>query len=185
MLTHVHPVVPLIVWAPVVLFLVWRSYAVLGISALSIVLVGVGAMIFWTLAEYFLHRFVFHFRAESPAEKRLQFLIHGLHHDDPVDPTRLVMPPAAAVILAIILFSLFRLALGPVWVEPFFAFFLVGYLCYDYTHYWIHHFTPRSKFGKMIKQHHMLHHFTAHNAKWGVSSPLWDYIFRTMEEKPR
>src|SRR5690606_29367803 len=99
----------------------------------------------WTFSEYVLHRFIFHFRAHGRLQERLQFLIHGLHHDDPEDATRLVMPPAAAVILATLLYGFFRLFLDEARIEPFFALFLVGYLCYDYIHFSVHHFTPRTR----------------------------------------
>jgi sterol desaturase/sphingolipid hydroxylase (fatty acid hydroxylase superfamily) len=180
--THVHPIVPLLIWAPFSATLLWRSFAVRHLDSGTVVGLGAAGLLFWTLAEYVLHRYVFHFHAESPLEKRFQFIIHGLHHSDPVDPTRLVMPPFAAVVLCVILYSLFRLVLGPALVEPFFALFIVGYLCYDYMHFAIHHFNPRTRIGKAIKKHHMLHHFADHHARWGVSSPLWDYVFGTVPE---
>ena len=95
------------------------------------------------------------------------------------------MPPVAAMILACVLYSIFRVFLGPTFVEPFFAFFLIGYLCYDYIHYAVHHFTPRTRVGKMLKQSHMNHHFVSHDSRWGVSSPFWDYVFGTLEEPKR
>ena len=82
-------------------------------------------------------------------------------------------------ILAIIIFPIFRALLGPVWVEAFFGFFVVGYLAYDYIHYYVHHFIPKNRVGRYLKQNHMIHHFAADHARWGVSSPLWDFVFRT------
>jgi sterol desaturase/sphingolipid hydroxylase (fatty acid hydroxylase superfamily) len=70
-------------------------------------------------------------------------------------------------------------------VLPFFGFFLVGYLCYDYTHYYVHHFIPRTRWGKMIKAAHMNHHYVSPDARFGVSSPLWDYIFGTFQSVRR
>lgn len=184
-LTHVHPITPLVLWVPVTGYLIWRSLALDGLSPAGVLSTVLGGLFFWTLAEYALHRYIFHFYGNSELTRRFQFLIHGLHHDDPVDPTRLVMPPAAAVILAVILYSGFRLVLGHSWVDPFFAGFVIGYLCYDYIHYGIHHFHPRSRLGKWVKKHHMLHHFATPEARWGVSSPLWDYVFGTLpSERP-
>ena len=151
-LTHVHPIVPLVTWGPVVislLFLAVRS----GISGGAVTGVAASGLLFWTLAEYLLHRHVFHFKPANPFQERLEYLIHGIHHDQPEDATRLVMPPAAAVILAAVLFGIFRVVLGPVWVFPFFAGFLVGYLCYDYIHYAIHHFAMTSAAGKIGRAH--------------------------------
>lgn len=183
--THVHPITPLLVWTPVIAFLFYRSFAVLQLSAFMIGGMFAAGLFTWTLAEYLLHHYVFHFPAKSNFAKRFVFIIHGLHHDDPNDPTRLVMPPVAGVLIAIVLFSLFRLFLGAIYVQPFFAAFLIGYLCYDYTHYAVHHFTPHTRFGKFVKQNHMVHHFVNHDLYWGVSSPLWDYVFGTLPESKR
>jgi sterol desaturase/sphingolipid hydroxylase (fatty acid hydroxylase superfamily) len=183
--THVHPLTPAIFWIPVVSWLFWRCFAIHRMSVALVFGLALLGFITWTLSEYLLHRFVFHLSTGTPLRARLQFLIHGLHHDAPQDATRLVMPPLPAVVLASALYALFKLALGSPRVEPFFAAFLTGYLCYDYIHYYVHHFNPRSRTMKMIKQHHMLHHYAEHGAKWGVSSPFWDYVFGTVEDRER
>ena len=51
---------------------------------------------------------------------------------------------------------------------------------YDYSHYYVHHFVPKTKIGKRVREHHMRHHFQDHRYGYGVSSPFWDYIFRTV-----
>ena len=99
--THVEPIVPLLIWGPVVGWLIWRSFAVHELPFREVMGLGLIGVFSWTLAEYILHRFVFHYKFESPLGQRLHFLIHGLHHDDPLDATRLVMPPVASVILSI------------------------------------------------------------------------------------
>ena len=179
--THVHPLTPLILWTPVIAWLLWRSREVHGLSFLAIGLLGFLGLFIWSFTEYTLHRYIFHLKPKNHFQSRLQFIIHGLHHDDPIDPTRLVMPPLAGIGIAIVLFTFFRLIFGGVWVEPFFAFFLVGYLCYDYIHFSVHHFTPRTVFGKYLRQSHMIHHFVNSHSRWGVSSPLWDIVFGTYE----
>jgi sterol desaturase/sphingolipid hydroxylase (fatty acid hydroxylase superfamily) len=183
-MTHVHPLTPLILWSPVVAWLAYRGAASAGYSIGGVAAWMLAGVFVWTFAEYQLHRRVFHFNATTPFQKRLQYLIHGLHHDDPNDPTRLVMPPVAAIVLALLLYSLFRGLLGIAGAgtatDPFFAGFLIGYLLYDYTHFWIHHFTPRTSWGKSVKRHHMDHHFVHHDARWGVSSALWDVILGTL-----
>ena len=81
-----------------------------------------------------------------------------------------------------IFYVAFRALLGPVLVDPLFVGFGLGYLAYDGTHYAIHHFRMSSRWGRWIKRYHMIHHHTGANARWGVSSPLWDWIFGTMGE---
>lgn len=182
--THVHPILPLLVWGPVAGYFLWQAWVTLGLVFWWKIAVGfLAGLFFWTLTEYLLHRFVFHWVNESAAGRRFHFLVHGVHHEDPNDPTRLVMPPILAVLLAIPLYSFYRMILGPVWILPFFSGFLVGYLCYDYTHYAVHHFKQRTRVGKYLKKFHMDHHFAEMGAKWGVSSPLWDIVFGTVEER--
>ncbi len=115
----------------------------------------------WTLTEYCLHRFVFHYPAQSRAGKYLVFLFHGVHHATPRDKTRLVMPPAGGIILMIVLYQIFRLAVPAPWIEPFLAFFIIGYLAYDYIHYATHHFPMRSKLLHFLKVYHLQHHYGA------------------------
>jgi sterol desaturase/sphingolipid hydroxylase (fatty acid hydroxylase superfamily) len=184
-LSHVHPITPMIVWVPVVAWLAWHGHDARGVGILESLLLALFGLFVWTFAEYILHRYIFHFQNGNRFVERLHFIIHGNHHEVTDDPTRLVMPPVAAIAIAAVLFVLFRAILGPASVEPFFAGFLVGYLCYDYTHYYVHHFTPKTKVGRYLKQYHMLHHFAGHHSRWGVSSPLWDFVFGTMEEAGR
>ncbi len=117
--------------------------------------------------------------------KYLVFLFHGVHHDDPEDARRLVMPPIAGIALAYAFYRFFGVVLGHAILPPFFGGFITGYLCYDYIHYYVHHFTPRTAVGKFLKQYHMLHHFVTPNARFGVSSPLWDLVVEATAPRPR
>ena len=179
--THLHPLTPLVLWTPIIAWLLWHSVRVLEFGWLELLGFAVAGLFTWTLTEYLVHRFIFHMKTGTAFRKRLQFLMHGLHHADPTDPTRLVMPPMAAMILAGVLFLFFRTVLGGQAVQPFFAFFLIGYLCYDYIHCAIHSLNPRFSIGKSLKRHHMLHHYVNAASRWGVSSPLWDHVFDTLD----
>lgn len=48
------------------------------------------------------------------------------------------------------------------------------------THYVVHHVKPRTEMGARLRRHHYLHHFKSPDARYGVSTPLWDYVFGTM-----
>ena len=178
-LTHVHPSVPFLVWVPVVAYQMIQAVSVQtpGVLALTYAL----GVLFWTLTEYSMHRYVFHYNATTRAGKYLVFLFHGIHHDDPEDPTRLVMPPVVSISLGLLFFYGFRLTLGPVPTPAFFSGFISGYLVYDYIHYATHHFRPKSAWGKRIKENHMKHHYLKKGGKWGVSTPLWDHVFGTFK----
>ena len=147
-----------------------------------VLLVALGLLI-WTLTEYWLHRLVFHWEPDHPLGSRLHFIIHGVHHDHPNDRLRLVMPPAASLPLAALFLGAFTLIFGTPAAYPIFAGLIVGYLAYDYTHYHLHHHTPRTKLGKRLREQHMRHHFQDHRYGYGVSSPLWDVVFRTLPRK--
>jgi sterol desaturase/sphingolipid hydroxylase (fatty acid hydroxylase superfamily) len=178
-LTHVHPIVPLLFWAPVVVWLLWRSFAMHQLPLLPVLGIGALALVTWTLTEYCLHRFVFHYPARSRLGKRFVYLFHGNHHDDPRDKTRLVMPPAGAIPIMAALFFLFGLVIPAPWVEPFGAFFIVGYLIYDYIHYATHHFSMKNPVAKYLRRYHLKHHYSGETGRYGVSSPLWDIVFGT------
>lgn len=178
-LSRVHPSVPLIIYIPVVLYVLYLAIADYSLPALNIIGLFIFGIFIWTITEYLLHRFVFHFKPKSKLGERLHFIFHGVHHDYPSDSRRLVMPPSVSVPLAVLFFFLFKYLIGSVSVYPFFAGFLVGYLFYDTTHYAIHHFNMHSKFWLAIKNHHMRHHYLDANRGFGVSTPLWDIIIGT------
>ena len=109
---------------------------------------AIGGYLLWTLAEYWIHRVIFHFEPEDGFGARLHWMVHGVHHDHPNDPLRLVMPPAASVPLALVFYALFWLVLGADRAFAFGAGFLAGYLAYDMIHYHLHHHTPRTRVGQ-------------------------------------
>jgi sterol desaturase/sphingolipid hydroxylase (fatty acid hydroxylase superfamily) len=187
--THISPVTILILWVPVaVLLLVYavRSAPAGAFFPWFIPVAFVVGLFLWTLGEYTLHRFLFHHHPTSPRQERIFFLFHGVHHAQPQDKTRLVMPFPVSIPMAILFVGLFYLILGvllkmPQWVAPLTAGFLVGYLTYDLTHYATHHFSMRRGYARYLKRYHMAHHYKNPEARFGVSSPVWDWVFGTME----
>ena len=180
--SRVHPAVPALIFVPVIAALV-AAGASRELGAGEIALLMAGGFALWTLAEYWLHRKFFHWVPDNAIGRRMHFIIHGVHHDHPNDKLRLVMPPGASIPLAALFFGVFWLVFGLPTAYPLFAGFLIGYLAYDYTHYWLHHFVPKSKLGKQLREQHMRHHFQDHRFGFGVSSPLWDAVFGTLPRK--
>lgn len=179
--SRINPVTPFVFWLPVLALLLGRTIVRHEVAPLTIAgLVFVG-IFFWTLAEYVLHRYVFHFTRESGFWRRFHFLIHGVHHDFPNDKDRLVMPLGASIPMGVGFYALFALAMGAA-AAPFFVGFGLGYLVYDGTHFGLHHFKLTGSLGKALRKHHMLHHHIDHAGGFGVSSPLWDLVFRTMPQ---
>lgn len=179
--THVHPIIPLLLWVPVCSYWLYSGITQYDLTLSQLLLWSAIALVVWTLTEYLLHRFVFHFPTTGPWSERFVYIFHGLHHDDPQDPTRLVMPPVPAILIVSLLYFLFGLVVPERYLMVFMAFFMLGYLCYDYIHYATHHFKMTSKIGRYLKKYHLQHHYSHEESKYGVSSPLWDYIFRTVQ----
>ncbi len=187
--THISPIVVLIIWLPVTGYFLVRSFSFVqpGQFPFFIPFGFLIGLFVWTFSEYTLHRFVFHFHAKSERGKRITFLFHGIHHAQPQIKTRLVMPPVVSIPMALIFFGLFTLVIGrligaPDWVFPTFSGFIAGYLAYDMIHYATHHMPMRSGALKFIKRHHMMHHYKTPNRRYGVSSPLWDWVFNTIPD---
>ncbi len=182
--THISPLVILAIWLPVALFFLVSSILASDAGAFRIVAGTLIGIFVWTLTEYTMHRFVFHYRARTPRQDRIVFLFHGVHHAQPKCKTRLVMPPIVSVPLALIFYAAYSVVVGgllgaPQWIAPLFAGFVFGYLCYDLTHYATHHLPMRSGYLKLVKRYHMLHHYKTPGLRFGVSSPLWDHVFGT------
>ena len=178
--TRVHPSVPVLVYAPIIALLAadgasrYSAVAVLGWAAAGYVL--------WTLTEYWMHRVVFHFEPEHGLGARLHFLIHGVHHDHPNDPKRLVMPPSASLPLAVLFLAAFHAVFGPAWTSVG-AGFLAGYVIYDCMHYALHHRQPRFRLERRLREAHMRHHFQDDTRGFGISAPYWDVVFGTASRR--
>jgi dihydroceramide fatty acyl 2-hydroxylase len=176
--TRVHPSVPPVIFGPVIVLLLVTGFG--RMSTLQAVLLLVAGYVFWTLFEYWLHRVVFHFEPySSPLGMRLHWMIHGVHHDHPNDPLRLVMPPSVSVPLGALVLGAFWLVLGYDAALVFGGGFLVGYLAYDMLHYHVHHHTPRTALGHKLRELHMRHHFQDDERGFGISAPYWDRVFGT------
>jgi sterol desaturase/sphingolipid hydroxylase (fatty acid hydroxylase superfamily) len=175
--SRVHWSVPLFIFVPtIVVLLVIGFMHHVGARAVGWI---AGGYLIWTLTEYWLHRIVFHFEPDHGIGVRLHWIIHGVHHDHPNDPMRLVMPPSLSVPLAALFVFVFYAIFGSPGFLPLSAGFLAGYLGYDMLHYHVHHRTATTRLGKWLRELHMRHHFQDHDRGYGVSAPFWDHVFGT------
>ncbi len=181
-------VVP-VIYVPMVGAYLWWG-AEVGVS--SAWLVGQFAIgwFVWTLLEYWLHRTLFHWIPDTSWGEAFHFYLHGVHHEWFQDKLRLVMPPAAslavALVVNVVLFAIAQLAapwLAPTWWMGIFAGVAFGYMVYDLTHYYIHHFKPLTRIGLALRSHHNKHHHNPNykDLKYGVSTTIWDHVFGTYE----
>jgi len=174
-------------WGPVV-----TGLFVYGVASMDVIwwtAAGqalLGAIV-WTFSEYWLHRTVFHWEPDNAFGRRFHFILHGCHHTWIDDPYRLVMPPAAGLIIASVFWAgftgigelLIQFGVADTWRWAFFAGFLGGYINYDLTHYATHHVKLKSKRLIRIRAHHMNHHFNDPDKKFGFTTFFWDKLFGT------
>ncbi|KKA28554.1 hypothetical protein TD95_002230 [Thielaviopsis punctulata] len=137
----------------------------------------------WSLIEYVLHRFLFHLDEYLPDNRvalTLHFLLHGVHHYLPMDKYRLVMPPALFVVLATPFYRLAHALFTYSWgaATSVFCGGVFGYVCYDLTHYFLHH-QNLPLWYKGLKKYHLEHHFLDYENGFGVTTRFWDRVFGT------
>ena len=176
-LTRAHPATPAVLFLPAVVVLGYLALS--GLSAPEALAGAAGGYVFWTLCEYWGHRSVFHFEPERGVGARLHWMIHGVHHDHPNDPRRLVLPPAFSIPLALLFLGLFVVVLGTPLAWPVAAGFYLGYVIYDSLHFALHHTHPKGRIGRRMRELHMRHHFEDDENGFGVSAPWWDIVFNT------
>jgi len=181
-LTRTNFIVPVVLYAVVALYFLFISIQNPDISLLKNWWMIPSGVICFTLVEYLVHRFIFHFHAVTEKEMELQYNIHGVHHEFPRDKDRLVMPPVLSVVLATVFYFLFHFLFGPSGMI-FFSGFLAGYSLYLVLHYAVHATKPPKNFLKFFWSHHSLHHYASVHSAFSVSFPLWDYLFGTMPDK--
>ena len=94
------------------------------------------------------------------------------------------MPPLVIILASFMFLGLFSLFMGD-FTYGFTPGFLLGYASYLSVHYIVHGFKPPKNFFKALWINHSIHHYKDPDAAFGVSSPLWDYVFQTMPKKNR
>jgi len=170
---------------PLSIFFIYSSallyWSVTHTALNAIVTIGMFALGFvsFTWVEYMAHRYLFHMSTSTKSREKLQYTIHGVHHEFPKDKDRLAMPPLLSITISTLLLFLFRLIMGDL-VFSFLPGFLTGYAFYLSIHYMVHAFPPPKNFFKVLWVNHSIHHYKEGEYVFGVSSPLWDYIYGTM-----
>lgn len=176
-----------IIWGPPVAYGTYIAREGCGSVATEAVYWFLGLFL-WTLVEYILHRFLFHldkFLPDNRVAITLHFLLHGIHHYLPMDKLRLVMPPTLFLALAIPFWKLAHAVFYWNWsvATAVFCGGIFGYICYDLTHYFLHHKTLPA-YWRELKKYHLQHHFMDYENGFGVTSRFWDVIFGTQLAAP-
>ncbi len=181
-LSRTHIAVPISIYLISSAGLGWYAFTHTALQKGMIGGLLVSGLIVFTLVEYATHRGIFHMEPTTTLKSRLQYIFHGIHHDFPKDQTRLAMPPALAILIGLALFSITFMGLGEA-AYAFFPGFLSGYAGYLFVHFIVHAYKPPRNVFKWLWINHAIHHYKNDTLNYGVSSPLWDYIFKTYSSK--
>ncbi len=177
--SRVHWTIPLLLFLPIISIFLYYALMRHRLDAITTLALYAAGLFFWSITEYILHRFVFHYEPKTEWGRKFHWTFHGVHHDYPSDPLRLVMVPAVSLPLGAVFYLLFVAVMGYNFAAAFAPGFFTGYLFYDISHYAIHHFPLKGKFFGKMREHHMRHHYADPNNGFGVSSAMWDKVFRT------
>jgi sterol desaturase/sphingolipid hydroxylase (fatty acid hydroxylase superfamily) len=170
-----HPITPGIWFGWIVIWGLWSGATAFGLGVIPLFAAG---FLITTLIEYVLHRWIFHFVPKNQKQRLQHFLLHGYHHEFMNDPMRLVLPPIGIWPVAAVFAVVWYFVFGAYWL-PIYAGTAAGYIAYDWTHYYTHYFNPKGGPGRWLKRYHMLHHHDSPNHRYGITSPLWDFVFGT------
>lgn len=182
-LTRTHIAFPVVSFLVYAIALLYYTKVSTDLSNLTVISLFVGGLVFFTLVEYVIHRWLYHPPHDASEEyQEFTYKIHGIHHAYPKDKQRLAMPPILTIAIATILLLLFELILDK-YSFSVLAGFVTGYALYLMVHYAIHIYKmPKNAF-RALWINHSIHHYSEDDIAFGVSSPLWDYVFGTMPKK--
>ncbi|MFT4833459.1 MAG: sterol desaturase/sphingolipid hydroxylase (fatty acid hydroxylase superfamily) [Marinoscillum sp.] len=183
-LTRTHIAIPITMHMMIIIAFGYMAF--MRLNTISLILSFSAGWLFWTFAEYAIHRFIYHIPTENKILLKIQHLGHGIHHQYPKDPTRLAMPPIPAFLMMAALFGIYWLIIGEL-AFAFFPGFVAGYLFYISLHYAQHVVKPPSfePMRKLWKYHAMHHYKHPEDHAFGVSTLLWDVIFDTLPPKEK
>ncbi len=180
-LTKSSPIITNIFYSSLAIIFLVGNYLCGNLKIQSTLFVYSFGIVFWSLFEYLMHRYLFHLKSKRKWLKRLSFMLHGIHHQNPRDKERFFMPPIPGAIIIAILFMISYVFIGK-YSFSFISGLITGYILYTQIHFGIHN-KQLPKYMEKIASHHLQHHYSHYNKAYGVSSPIWDIIFQTMPPK--
>ncbi len=141
---------------------------------------ALGGLLLWTFLEYCLHRYLFHWIPRNRKMRRFLATLHLRHHGDPRNRDGILVRPRYSVPVSAVVFGALWLAGGDfaaaVWTMTG---VWVGFLYYELVHYRVHLSKRGGGLLGFQRRGHFYHHFVDDDYCFGVTSPLWDFIFRT------
>lgn len=150
-----------------------------AVLLLASVLCGV---MLWSLLEYLIHRFLGHDRRTFPNPFGDE---HTRHHSegDYFGPTW--KKAIVAVVVIGILAPVATLTVGTLYGPVFAVSFTAMYVAYEVVHRRAHTHRGINAYGRWLRRHHFHHHFANPRMNHGVTSPVWDVVFGTLQKPGR
>jgi sterol desaturase/sphingolipid hydroxylase (fatty acid hydroxylase superfamily) len=155
-------------------------------SLTSILFLCLTGVVTWGLIEYWLHRFVFHFDAQGEKGRNFVYAMHLSHHANPKTMDDLFASLTLSLPIALCYCALAWSVMRS-WQAVVYLFMglMAGYFGYEFLHYQAHHRAPRLRVFRYLKKYHLLHHHQTSAMRFGVTSPVFDYIFGTFQSTRR
>jgi sterol desaturase/sphingolipid hydroxylase (fatty acid hydroxylase superfamily) len=143
-------------------------------------------LLIWGLYEYAVHRWVLH---REPGASGLDLpgnRTHLRHHAEPDSLARLSVQLSESLPVCGV-YCLIAWAATGSWQSMTYLYtgLMAGYFFYEYLDYQAHHGMSRSRFVRYFRKYHLLHHHYDAKVRYGVTSPLFDYIFGTYHVEKR
>lgn len=138
------------------------------VEAIGLLLAG---FLFWGLLEYAIHGLLAH------RWKTFVSPLHGNHHRN---PRNVFTTPIAVLPIALFLVGAATLAAGPLRAAFLVGGVVAGFARYEWMHWRFHFRAPRSKRERLLRSHHLAHHYYNARIYHGVSTRFWDRVFGTL-----
>ncbi len=132
----------------------------------------------WTLLEYLIHRWMGHDRRFRRSPFGVEHIRHHVEGNYFAPTWKKLM--AAAVIMVVVGVPAIALAGTHVGLA-----YVTGLICFYGVYEWLHRrehtHAGIGPYGRFVRRHHFHHHFVDGRTNHGVTTPIWDLVFRTYE----
>ncbi|MCG8591742.1 MAG: sterol desaturase family protein [Proteobacteria bacterium] len=125
----------------------------------------------WSLLEYVIHGVLSH---------RFRTFVSPLHWGHHQRPHGVFTSPLAWVPGALLVFGLASLAAGTALAGGFTLGVFLGFARYEWVHWRIHFREPKNERERLLRSHHLAHHFCRPRLYHGVTTRFWDRVFGTL-----
>lgn len=146
-------------------------------SAPALVSALLGGFATWTLLEYLIHRFLGHHgKGRNPFGRE-----HLRHHAETSYFAPTWKKAAVATPVIVVAAALLAVLMGRDIGLAYSTGLTLMYVGYEVAHRRAHTHPPAGPYSRWMRRHHFHHHFRSPRMNHGVTTPVWDFVFRTYE----